>query len=79
MEKSCASGLCRSFVTTACAVAPIDRDSFIVSPARLSRPPCRSCLTRGGKKSSSHPWIDGIRPDQKIDRPPKLSCGFSPM
>ena len=25
--------------TTACAVAPIDRDSFIVSPARFSRPP----------------------------------------
>ena len=61
------------------AVAPIDRDSFIVSPARLSRPASRSWRTRGGKKSSSQPWTAGIRPDQKIERPPKLSCGFSPM
>ncbi len=21
----------------------------------------------------------GMRPDQKMDRPPRLSCGFSPM
>jgi hypothetical protein len=79
MEKSCASGLCRSLVTMAPAVAPIDRDSFISSPAWFRRPLSRASLTFGGKKSSSQPWIEGINPDQKIDRPPKVSCGFSPM
>ena len=72
MEKSAASGDCRNRATTACAVAPIDRDSFIVSPARFSRPPVRSCRTLDGKCSSSHACGVGIRPDQKIDRPPKF-------
>ena len=48
-------------------------------PPAFSRPPARSCRTCGGKKSSSQPWTVGISPDQKIERPPKFSCGFSPM
>jgi hypothetical protein len=61
------------------AVVPIDRDSFMSAPASASRPFARSRRTRAGKNSSSHGWIVGISPDQKIDRPPNASCGFSPM
>jgi hypothetical protein len=57
----------------------IDRDWFIVSPARRISPARRSSRTRCGKNSSSQSWISGISPDQNTERPPRFSCGFSPI
>ena len=39
----------------------------------------RSLFTSSGKKSSSHVCRLGINPAQKIERPPKFNCGFSPI
>jgi hypothetical protein len=72
-------GRVRKCATNSRALLPKVNDSFIRLPTSSKCWPFKSARIVAGKKSSSQSCGRGIRPDQKMDRPPNTSYGLPPM